>query len=70
MILLLEQYKFVSNTMKTEQEANLAQISEEKSKAYAATPLEPLIVNLIKGYINDADLSTKRQELYKIYYIT
>jgi hypothetical protein len=52
--------------MKTEQEANLARIREEKSKVDAATPLEPLIVNVIKGFVDDADLSTKLQELYKV----
>jgi hypothetical protein len=56
--------------MQTEQEANLARIREEKSKADASTPLEPLIVNLIKGFVDDADLSTKLQELYKVCCIT
>ena len=52
--------------MKTEQEANLARIREEKSKVDAATPLEPLIVNVIKGFVDDADLSSKLQELYTV----
>ena len=52
--------------MKTEEVANLARIREEKSKADAATPLEPLIVSIIKGFVDDADLSTKLQELYKV----
>jgi hypothetical protein len=55
--------------MKTEQKANLARIREEKSKADASTPLEPLIMSLIKGFVDDADLSSKLQELYRVYVI-
>ena len=60
------QDKFVSHTMKTEEEANLARIREEKSKADAANPLEPLIASLLKGFVDDADLSDKLQGLYKV----
>jgi hypothetical protein len=56
----------VSHTMKTEEEANLARIREEKSKADAGNPLEPLISSLIKGFVDDADLSAKLQGLYEV----
>lgn len=52
--------------MKTEEEANLARIREEKSKADAANPLEPLIASILKGFVDDADLSDKLQGLYKV----
>jgi hypothetical protein len=52
--------------MKTEEEANLARIREEKSKFDAGNPLEPLILSLLKGFVDDADLSAKLQELYKV----
>ena len=60
------QDKFISYTMKAEEEANLARIREEKSKADAANPLEPLIMSLLKGFVDDADLSAKLQALYKV----
>jgi hypothetical protein len=62
----LVQDNFVSHTMKAEEEANLARINEQKSKADVANPLEPLIISLLKGFIDDADLSTKLQALYKV----
>ncbi len=61
------QDKFVSHTMKTEEEANLARIREEKSKADAGNPLEPLIASLLRGFVDDADLSAKLQELYTVF---
>jgi hypothetical protein len=60
------QDKFVSHTMKTEEEANIARIREEKNKADAGNPLEPLIASLLRGFVDDADLSTKLQGLYKV----
>lgn len=60
------QDKFVSHTMQTEEEANLARIREMKNKADAGNPLEPLIASLLKGFVDDADLSTKLQGLYKV----
>ncbi len=41
----------MSHTMKAEEEANLARIAEQKSKADVANPLEPLIVGILKCYI-------------------
>ena len=60
------QDNFVSHTMKAEEEANLARIREEKSKADVANPLEPLIVGILKGYVDDADLSARLQALYTV----
>jgi hypothetical protein len=60
------QDKFVSHTMKTEEEANLARIREEKNKADAGNPLEPLIASLLRGFVDDTDLSSKLQGLYKV----
>ncbi len=34
-----------------------------------ANPLEPLIVSLLKGFVDDADLSKKLQALYKARHI-
>jgi hypothetical protein len=55
--------------MKADQKANLARIREYKSKMDVANPLEPLIINLIKSYINDADLSSKLRLLYQVVFL-
>jgi hypothetical protein len=60
------QDNFVSHTMQADQQANLARIHEQKSKCGVINPLEPLIVSLIKSYVDDADLSSKLQLLYKV----
>jgi hypothetical protein len=52
--------------MKAEEQANLERIHEEKSKSDVSNPLEPLIISLLKGYVDDADLSKKLQALYKV----
>jgi hypothetical protein len=52
--------------MKTEEEANLARIREEKNKADAGNPLEPLIASLLRGFVDDTDLSSKLQGLYEV----
>ena len=56
----------MSHTMKTEEEANLARIREEKNKADAGNPLEPLIASLLRGFVDDTDLSSKLQGLYEV----
>ena len=56
----------MSYTMKTEEEANLARIREEKNKADAGNPLEPLIASLLRGFVDDTDLSSKLQGLYEV----
>jgi hypothetical protein len=35
------------------------------SRGQVSTPLEPLVVGLIKGFIDDADLSIKLRSLYE-----
>ncbi len=54
--------------MKAEEQANLERINEEKSKSDVSNPLEPLIISLLKGYIDDTDLSKKLLALYKVPY--
>jgi hypothetical protein len=39
---------------------------DSSSDTQVTNPLEPLIVGLIKGYINDSDLSTKLSDLYQV----
>ncbi len=56
----------MSHTMKADQKANLARIHEQKSKCDVVNPLEPLIVSLIKSYVDDVDLSSKLQMLYRV----
>jgi hypothetical protein len=59
------QDKFVSHTMMEEEQAKLDRILEKKGESNVASPLEPLIVSLLKGFVDDADLSNKLQTLYK-----
>jgi hypothetical protein len=60
------QDNFVSHTMKVDEQANLDRINEQKRKSDVTNPLEPLIVNLLKGFLDDADLSAKLQKLYRV----
>ena len=60
------QDNFVSHTMKAEEQANLQRIMERKSKSDVTHPLEPLIMSLIKGYVDDHDISEKIKELYRV----
>jgi hypothetical protein len=60
------QDNFVSHTMKAEQEANLERINERKSKSDVTHPLEPLIMSLIKGFVDDKDMSHKIKALYRV----
>ncbi len=52
--------------MKVDEQANLDRINEQKRKSDVTNPLEPLIVNLLKGFLDDADLSAKLQKLYRV----
>ncbi len=52
--------------MKAEEEANLERIKEQKSKSDVTHPLEPLIMSLMKGYIDNQDLSEKIKALYQV----
>ncbi len=56
----------MSYTMQAAEQANLDRIAEQKSRSEILTPLEPLIVGLVKGYIDDADLSRKLSTLYMV----
>jgi hypothetical protein len=56
----------VSHTMRAEEEANLERINEKKSKSDVTHPLEPLIMSIIKGFIDDEDMSAKLQSLYNV----
>ena len=59
------QDKFVSHTMMEEEQAKLDRIVEKKGESNVASPLEPLIVSLLKGFVDDADLGNKLQTLYQ-----
>jgi hypothetical protein len=56
----------VSHTMKAEEEANLERINERKSKSDVTHPLEPLIMSLIKGSVDNNDMSEKIKALYQV----
>jgi hypothetical protein len=60
------QDNFVSHTMRAEDEANLERIREQKSKSDVTHPLEPLVMSLIKGYVDNQDLSEKIKALYQV----
>jgi hypothetical protein len=60
------QDNFVSYTMQASEQANLDRINEEKQKSVLPTPMEPLIVGLMKSFVNDADLSLKLRSLYEV----
>jgi hypothetical protein len=55
----------VSHTMMEDEQAKLDRILEKKGESNVASPLEPLIVSLLKGFVDDADLGNKLQTLYK-----
>jgi hypothetical protein len=58
------QDNFVSYTVKAEEQANMDRISIQKSRTAISTPLEPLIVSLLKCYTDDSDLVSKLKALY------
>ncbi len=60
------QDNFVSHTMRAEEEANLERINEKKSKSDVTHPLEPLIMSLVKGFVDNQDLSAKLLALYNV----
>jgi hypothetical protein len=60
------QDNFVSHTMKVDEQASLDRINEMKRKSDVTNPLEPLIINLLKGFLDYADLSAKLQRLYRV----
>ena len=64
------QDNFVSYTMQAAQQANLDRIAEQKSRSEVPTPLEPLLLDLLKGYIDDADLMRKLSSLYRVSFLS
>ncbi len=60
------QDNFVSYTMQAAEQANLDRIAEQKSRSEIPTPLEPLLVGLVKGFVDDSDLTRKLRDLYKV----
>ena len=52
--------------MQASEQANLDMINEEKKKTEIPTPMEPLVVGLLKSFIDDSDLSSKLGLLYKV----
>ncbi len=52
--------------MKAEEVANLERINERKSKSDVTHPLEPLIMSLIKGFVDNHNLSEKIRALYQV----
>ena len=57
---------FVNASAKDEERARLQEIEEAKSFKEIRNPLEPLLIRLIKGYVDDADLSRRLSTLYHI----
>ena len=57
---------FVSYTMKEEELAKLQKQQEGKSKCENTNPLEPLLQKLMKGFVDDTDLTTKIEKLYQV----
>ena len=59
------QDNFVSYTVKAEEEANMDRIAAHKSRTAISSPLEPLIVTLLKSFTDDSDLASKLKALFK-----
>ncbi len=57
---------FVSYTMKEEEQAKLIKQQEAKSKCNNANPLEPLLQKLMKGFVDETDLTEKIHNLYQV----
>ena len=52
--------------MQASEQANMDRIAEKKSRSEISTPLEPLLMGLVKGYVDDADITRKLGDLYKV----
>jgi hypothetical protein len=61
------QDNFVSYTMQAAEQANMDRIAEQKSRSEILKPLEPLVSGLVKGFIDDADLSHKLSTLFRVF---
>jgi hypothetical protein len=58
---------FVSYTMKEEEEAKLQKQQEGKDKFDNINPLEPILQKLMKGFVDDMDLTEKIKHLYQVF---
>jgi hypothetical protein len=58
---------FVSYTIKEEEQATFQKQQEGKCKGHNATPLEPLLQKLLKGFVDDADLTAKITTLFQVW---
>ena len=58
---------FVSYTIKEEEQAKLQKQQEGKSKCDNTNPLEPLLQKLMKGFVDDPDLTSKITLLYQVF---
>ena len=57
---------FVSHTMREEELAKLQKQLEGRGKNENTNPLDPVLQKLLKGFVDDADLSNKILTLYKV----
>lgn len=57
---------FVSYTMKEEELAKIQKQQEGKNKCDNANPLEPLLQKLMKGFVDDSDLTEKIKNLFLV----
>jgi hypothetical protein len=57
---------FVSYTMKEEELAKLQKQQEGKSKCDNANPLEPVLQKLMKGFVDDSDLTAKIENIFEV----
>ena len=57
---------FVNASAKDEAKAEMQRIEEAKNYKEIRNPLEPLLIRLIKGYVDDADLTRRLGTLYHI----
>ena len=51
---------------RAERDAKVQAILQKRSVEEVRSPLEPLLVKLVKGYINDTDLNDRLVALYKV----
>ena len=57
---------FVNASARDEAKAELRRIEEAKNYKEIRNPLEPLLIRLIKGYVDDTDLTRRLSTLYHI----
>ena len=62
--ILLDNFLAASNALKMEKELRIIQLKQTRKQI--KNPLDPLLLRLSKDYINEADLSKRLQELFKV----